>query len=254
MKVLNSLANGPWLPPRAVSPSTRGRRCAGGAGSRVPCTRTRPGRSGRVTPALVSTASPASAVAWRQSQSAAEPGGTISSQVPGAPGTGMRSGPSGSKRTRSHQRCGAAARSARSAATRPSVRGFGVSGCAGTTAVRPGARSRGQPKNRCSTTVPSCVAMAGSSALTPGRSGQRQHEERQQHGTVRRRGEAARVVVCGAGMRDITSQLRSVVKSAAVERVAGRSRWRASCCYPPRSVNGASAENLAGDRRSKVQR
>ena len=86
--------------------------------------------------------------------------------------------------------------------------------------VRRAGRSQEQPKNRCSTTVPSCVALAGSSALTPGRSGQRQHEERQQHGTVRRRGVAAREVVCGAGMRDITPQSRSVVKFAAVEPVA----------------------------------
>src|SRR5450756_1303828 len=55
--------------------------------------------------------------------------------VPGAPGTGMRSGRSWSNRTRSHQRCGTAARSARSPAIRPSVRGAAGSCRAGMNAM-----------------------------------------------------------------------------------------------------------------------
>ena len=62
---------------------------------------------------------------------AVAPGGRTSSQVPGASGNGMRTGPCSSKRTRSHQRCGAAARSARSPAIRPSVRGTAVTCSAG---------------------------------------------------------------------------------------------------------------------------
>jgi hypothetical protein len=89
------------------------------------------------------------------------------------------------------------------------------------------------------------------SSLTPYRSGQRQHEEKQQHGM-------ARWLICGADMRIISPQARGVVKSAGRPRRAGRARTRPGrlrghrgCPWQPRRRRrGRAARRWRRRRRS----